>query len=74
VEKLALILLHGIMLTAKAGKEKIMKIDTIKASAGHARECGKMTTEFSHRNSVYELKKNKSKFKNAWKKEARAFM
>ena len=48
------------------------KLEKIKKSAGIARANGSMLVA-STRNRVHELKKNKSKYVNAWKKEARLY-
>ena len=48
------------------------KLDKVKTSAGIARLSGRMPVA-STRNRAYELKKNKSKHANAWKKEARLY-
>lgn len=50
-----------------------MKIETYNAIRGKERKENPQMALFSAKNRVFELKKNKSKVKNAWKKEARKY-
>lgn len=50
-----------------------MTRETYKAVRGRERKANPQMSLFSQKNRVYELKKNKSKFKNAWKKEVRQY-
>lgn len=50
-----------------------MTRDTYKAIKGKERQSNPQMALFSSKNRVFELKKNKSKVKNAWKKEARKY-
>lgn len=50
-----------------------MTKDTYKAIKGKERKKNPQMALFSTKNRVFELKKNKSKVKNAWRKEARKY-
>ena len=50
-----------------------MTKETYNAVRGLARSSNPQMALFSQKNRVYELKKNKSKHKNAWEKEARNY-
>ena len=50
-----------------------MTMQTYKSIKGKERKENPQMSLFSQKNRVYELKKNKSKFKNAWKKEVRQY-
>ena len=50
-----------------------MTRETYQAIKGKERKENPQMALFSTKNRVFELKKNKSKVKNAWKKEARKY-